>query len=414
MKNNRLLKTFIMSLFVFLTVFMFSVKAEAKPLDEILLYEITADMNEDATVDFTYHIMWKVLDSSSEGPLSWVKIGIPNSHCESYEALTDNISSLSKYSSGGSYMRVDFDRNYYKDEVVDFSYKVTMDYMYSIRQEEGIAVIDYTPGWFDGIDVDSLIIRWNADNVNSFDPSCYQENGYLEWTTSLGSNEKYPVKVTYPLDAYGFNLEKESDSDSGYDFGEHTWYENVLFAILLIVMFVVIILLCACPIVLPILVIYFLYRGLTGYKVVKQNKITRTKIEYYDSCPNCGGTREEGKEICAFCGTNMIKSKEDITEEESAKLDKKILDYKTDGLYALSGHDNTYVRVHVAPVPTFTRVERPKSTSTSHSSRSHSSCAHSSCACACACACAGGGRAGCTTKDFYNTKFKLRNIRNII
>lgn len=37
-----------------------------------------------------------------------------------------------------------------------------------------------------------------------------------------------------------------------------------------------------------------------------------------------------------------------------------------------------------------------------------SSCAHSSCACAhscaCACACAGGGRAGCSAKDFYNTK----------
>ena len=35
-----------------------------------------------------------------------------------------------------------------------------------------------------------------------------------------------------------------------------------------------------------------------------------------------------------------------------------------------------------------------------------SSCVRSSCACvsscACACACAGGGRAGCSTKDFYD------------
>ena len=30
--------------------------------------------------------------------------------------------------------------------------------------------------------------------------------------------------------------------------------------------------------------------------------------------------------------------------------------------------------------------------------------------CACACACAGGGRAGCTTKDFYNTDLKLRQL----
>ena len=43
----------------------------------------------------------------------------------------------------------------------------------------------------------------------------------------------------------------------------------------------------------------------------------------------------------------------------------------------------------------------------------HSSCvSRSSCACAnsCACACAGGGRAGCSKKDFYGTKLKSKNI----
>ena len=42
------------------------------------------------------------------------------------------------------------------------------------------------------------------------------------------------------------------------------------------------------------------------------------------------------------------------------------------------------------------------------SSGSHSS--GSSCACACACACAGGGRAGCSRKDFYNTKIDTDQI----
>lgn len=44
----------------------------------------------------------------------------------------------------------------------------------------------------------------------------------------------------------------------------------------------------------------------------------------------------------------------------------------------------------------------------------HSSCARSSCACvscACACACAGGGRAGCSKKDFYKTNLKVEDIR---
>ena len=48
---------------------------------------------------------------------------------------------------------------------------------------------------------------------------------------------------------------------------------------------------------------------------------------------------------------------------------------------------------------------------------SHSSCA-SSCACvsscACACACAGGGRAGCTKKDFYHTNLKVEDLEDVL
>ena len=48
---------------------------------------------------------------------------------------------------------------------------------------------------------------------------------------------------------------------------------------------------------------------------------------------------------------------------------------------------------------------------------SHSSCA-SSCACvsscACACACAGGGRAGCTKKDFYQTNLKVEELNEVL
>ena len=40
---------------------------------------------------------------------------------------------------------------------------------------------------------------------------------------------------------------------------------------------------------------------------------------------------------------------------------------------------------------------------------SHSHSGHS-CACACACACAGGGRAGCSKKDFYKGKIKIDDL----
>lgn len=52
-----------------------------------------------------------------------------------------------------------------------------------------------------------------------------------------------------------------------------------------------------------------------------------------------------------------------------------------------------------------------------HSHHHHSSCA-SSCACvsscACACACAGGGRVGCSKKDFYGTTIRTKMLNKVI
>lgn len=49
----------------------------------------------------------------------------------------------------------------------------------------------------------------------------------------------------------------------------------------------------------------------------------------------------------------------------------------------------------------------------SHSSSCASSCACVS-SCACACACAGGGRAGCTKKDFYQTNLKVEDLNEVL
>ena len=47
-----------------------------------------------------------------------------------------------------------------------------------------------------------------------------------------------------------------------------------------------------------------------------------------------------------------------------------------------------------------------------YSSCAHSSCAHSSCACACACA--GGGRAGCSQKDFYKGSVDVKTLNKVL
>ena len=95
----------------------------------------------------------------------------------------------------------------------------------------------------------------------------------------------------------------------------------------------------------------------------------------------------------------MIQSEEILEDKELKTLDSDIKSNKNrEGLYRF-GSTNTYMRVHVSHV----YVPTPVSTG----SRYHGG---HGCACACACACAGGGRAGCSTKDFYNTGLKLRQL----
>ena len=140
-------------------------------------------------------------------------------------------------------------------------------------------------------------------------------------------------------------------------------------------------------------------------------------------CPHCGAeiTYDPSKEmiVCEYCGRSLVKSEEVIEEKKLKDEDKGALKYKKNGEYRYTSDPNTYVRVNVIHVPVSHSSSSRSSSSGRSSGRSGggSSCAHSSCACACAscacacaCACAGGGRAGCSTKDFYNTKLKLKQL----
>ena len=192
----------------------------AKPLDEILNYEIDAVVNENATVTLTYHIEWKVLDSDSEGPLSWVRVGIPNSHYSDEKGLTDNIRSIKYDSSGGSYMRIDFDRKYYADEVITFEFSVVQDYLYQVdKLEEGYTVYSFTPGWFDDITVDKMTLRWSADQAYSWDPECYVIVNNLVWINKdIAPGEKKTFSVTYHFDL-NKKIEEGNSDDNDWVLG---------------------------------------------------------------------------------------------------------------------------------------------------------------------------------------------------
>ncbi len=383
------------TLFLFALLPLFSAHADAADLDEIVRYAVTVDVNEDATLHMVYHIDWKVLDSTSDGPLTWVQIGIPNSHCSDIRGLSPAVKKAAYSSSGGNYVRVDLDRAYQAGEIAEIEFELTQDYMYQVNKfTEGETVYDFTPGWFEDIRVDELMIRWKSDRALAQTPDCLQNDGYYQWTSSLGKGERFSITVTYSNDAFGFDLSKSSAPE-----------EDPFDIVFIIIGFIAFLFVVVAPIISFLLMVAAFFHT-SNFSSGDKKKITRTKVVYYPECQGCGAPRPEGKDNCEFCGRSFIKSEEVIKEEDIPEEEKALRSKNKDGIYRYTSQPNTYVRVHVTHIPV------PRSSSSSSSSRGGRSfsCAHSSCACACACACAGGGRAGCSVKDFYNTGLKLRQL----
>lgn len=180
-----------------------SLEASTTQLDEIELYSITIDVNDDGSMNLNYEITWKVLDDQVEGPLTWVRIGVPTSYVSKVKATTDNVANASFQRSGDdTYIKVDFKDEYYAGAEVTFGFTCVMKNMYIIRENEVSYM--FRPGWFSQIPVDSYVIRWNAEKVKSTNPDASIAGGYYTWTGSLAKGEKVAVSVVYSRDAYHF------------------------------------------------------------------------------------------------------------------------------------------------------------------------------------------------------------------
>ncbi|MBO4266633.1 MAG: zinc ribbon domain-containing protein [Lachnospiraceae bacterium] len=387
MRNK--LTVFVITLLAGILLFATPVMADT---DRIENYTITVDVNDDATLNLTYHIDWQVLDSGSGiGPLTWMKIGIPNSHVVKMEGLSNTVDHINH---SGNYAEVYLDKKYYEGETASVDFLVVQDYMYQVNKlKEGETVYSFTPGWFDDIKVDNLTIKWNNDKAVSFTPECSIEGDYNVWNTSLGKGDRFSVTMTYPNDAYAFDLSKSAEADEG---------DSISDAIATFIGGLFCLLMTGGIIAFPIFIGYLFNRGFGYTNKPTITKTTRTKITYFDSCPGCGAPRKEGAKFCEYCGKSLVKSEETITDEQLKKEEKAAASFTKNGEFRYGSSPNTFIRVSSISVPN-PSYRAPSRSSSGH----HSSCAHSSCACACACACAGGGRAGCTTKDFYNTNLKL-------
>ncbi len=290
--------------------------ALAKDLDEIENYGVSVQLREDGSMDLTYHVDWKVLDDKAEGPLEWVKIGIPNQHADSFSAISSSISRIGYLSDGGAYVKITFDRAYRAGETVSFDFSFHQEYMYVL--EEDTVRFSLTPGWFDGIEVKNAVIRWLAAGTSSSSADT-AEGDYLYWTRPLRKGERIRAEVTYPR-SYFMTLDPAKQS-------------------------------------------------------------TRT---------SAGGGSSEGDDsgsvLSGLFGLGIIVA-------AFWWIRSKLRDNYRGGSGFGGGHGGGHTVI-------VTRAH----TGSRRSSCVHSSCACASCACAscaCACACAGGGRAGCSRKDFY-------------
>lgn len=157
---KRIIKRFLTIITVIITllcIFKTSTIRASSDLDYINLYEVVVDPRNDGTLDISIHLNWEVLDSTSEGPLEWVKIGIPNKYVDEIEAATNNISKIKYYSDNGSYIRIDFSKKYHANEVVDFAFKFHISRMYKLNDDS--CYYDYNPGWFEEIKIKKPLLN---------------------------------------------------------------------------------------------------------------------------------------------------------------------------------------------------------------------------------------------------------------
>lgn len=89
--------------------------ADSGDLDRINSYTVTVDPRADGSADITYDIDWEVIGGSADEPLSWVKIGLANDRVDSFENLTpDTVSGVrGQTEDGNTFARITFVRRYY-------------------------------------------------------------------------------------------------------------------------------------------------------------------------------------------------------------------------------------------------------------------------------------------------------------
>ena len=337
MRRRRLL--FINVLFIVLAFFILinpkKVRA-AGDLDLIEDYIVTVEPDfHDGTLKIDVVLNWKVLDDKTDGPLTWIKVGVPNFHVEALKAHSTNIKKIRYYEDSGSFIRIDLDRKYYQDEVVEMHFSWVQSHMYFL--DGNIVRYDYNPGYFSDINVANCVVRWLKKDVKDISESSIapdEVDGYYVWQASLNHNQYIKVNLLY--DKMSF-LELDPDKQ----FTDRYMSNKSLITMLVI---------------------------LGGMTVI----------------------------TIGIAINSYLKRDPYLRERGFIVHHYSILPHHYPHHYYKSGVSSKGEAINPP---------------TSIGGTGHGG---SGCACACACACAGGGRAGCSMKDFYHTNLDSKKVLSII
>ena len=171
-----------------------------QPLDKIQDYQVEVTPLEDGTLDITYRLRWEVLNSSREGPLSWVKIGMAN---ENFRIKEYGGAILSPRNSVDSYASFSLRKEFEKGETAEFWFTVNQRRMLlRDSSDNGNDYYEFTPGWFPKIEVEDYLFSWKGAPSIADSNADRTEDGRLIWEGALKQNERVDICVTYKKGAF--------------------------------------------------------------------------------------------------------------------------------------------------------------------------------------------------------------------
>lgn len=337
--------------------------AEEGDMDYIRSYVVTVDLREDGSADITYDIDWQVLAGDATEYLSWVKIGLANSHVDELTPLTDTIADLQYSEDGGSYAKVVLAHRYYSPAVaaqnggssdVQFAFSVHQSHLFT-RNDDGTANFTFTPGWFDDLSVGNMQIRWrNADGFIADNTGV--DGDYLVWDFGpLTHGQAAKVHVTVPItysEGYAADaaMTPEDYGSTGSEFSD--FVED------------------AIPVVVVFLIVALCIAA------------TAARSPYWGG--GFGGGIDPADWFWYTNGVHTIRRARTAPPPAGYRRTDPPKNFQPGGGSSRGGG-----------------VGRRNNGGGNHHIGCACACASS---CACACACAGGGRAGCSVKDFYTVK----------